>query len=130
MNIQEGKRSNVKTSLELFTWMIFCHFIFDCYFQTNKTMKNKQWWKKRHDKSMKQYNYLIGLMIHSFVWSFGILLPFTFVNKELNYVLLIMNTLIHAIVDNLKTNEKRLSSVQDQILHIVQIIITFLCIQY
>ena len=34
------------------------------------------------------------------------------------------NTIIHAIVDDLKANKKRLNLVQDQLLHLAQIVIT------
>lgn len=40
-------------------------------------------------------------------------------------VLLIVNLLIHMFVDNLKANEKKINLIQDQIIHIIQVIFTW-----
>ena len=40
-------------------------------------------------------------------------------------VLLIVNLMIHMFVDNLKANEKKINLIQDQIIHVIQIIFTW-----
>ena len=40
-------------------------------------------------------------------------------------VLLIVNLLIHMFVDNLKANEKKINLIQDQMIHIIQVIFTW-----
>lgn len=114
--------------LDLLTWMIFLHFLFDFYIQTrsNSLIKSKEWWKNRHKKSGKRkYNYIMGLIIHSFVWSFAILLPFYYSHKYIHYGILIVNVIVHAFTDDAKTNKKLISSFQDQLIHMCQIFITW-----
>ena len=40
-------------------------------------------------------------------------------------VLLIVNLMIHMFVDNLKANEKKINLIQDQIIHVIQVIFTW-----
>ena len=67
--------------------------------------------------------------MHSFSWSFMIMLPPTIALMVIGGiwkpVLLIVNLLIHMFVDNLKANEKKINLIQDQIIHIIQIIFTW-----
>lgn len=67
--------------------------------------------------------------MHSFSWSFMIMLPPTIVLMVIGGiwkpVLLIVNLLIHMFVDNLKANEKKINLIQDQIIHIIQVIFTW-----
>lgn len=119
--------------LDVLIWMFFCHFLFDFYVQTksNGDIKKKEWWEKRHKKSGKRkYNYIMGLLMHSFVWSMAILFPFYYIEKTLHYFVMIINIIIHAIIDNEKTNKKSISSMQDQLLHVIQILLTwiYLCL--
>ena len=111
--------------------MIFCHFVSDFYLQSksNSLIKKKDCWENRHKKSNgRKYNYIFGLLLHSFVWGISILLPFFFETGKLYYPVLFFNVIIHAYIDNLKSNKKSISSVLDQILHLMQIIITWLVI--
>ena len=113
---------------DLFLWMIFLHFLFDFYIQTksNGLIKSKEWWKNRHKQSGKRkYNYIMGLLMHSFVWSFAILLPFYYSQQRIYYGVLMMNIIVHAFTDNAKTNKKTISSFQDQLLHMIQIFVTW-----
>lgn len=67
--------------------------------------------------------------MHSFSWSFMIMLPPTIVLMVIGGiwkpVLLIVNLLIHMFVDNLKANEKKINLIQDQMIHIIQVIFTW-----
>lgn len=108
--------------------MIFCHFISDFYLQSksNSLIKKKEWWEKRHKKQkVHEYNYIFGLFIHSFVWGVSILLPFFFETGEFYYSILLINILIHAYIDNLKSNKKTISSSRDQMYHMIQIFVTW-----
>ena len=64
--------------------------------------------------------------MNSFSWSFMIILPPTIALMVTGViwkpVLLIVNLMIHMFVDNLKTNEKKINLIQDQIIHVIQII--------
>ena len=64
--------------------------------------------------------------MHSFSWSFMIMLPPTIalmiIGGVWKPILLIVNLLIHMFVDNLKANEKKINLIQDQIIHVIQVI--------
>ena len=46
--------------------------------------------------------------------------------KEIAIAVAIMtNSTIHAIIDDLKANKKKINLVQDQIIHIIQILLTW-----
>ena len=76
----------------------------------------------------------MALIEHAFSWSFTTTLPFlviTFIqNNELLAVLLIVsyiiNTAIHAFVDDLKANKFKINLVEDQLVHLTQIICTWI----
>ena len=84
-----------------------------------------------------RYDYIPALMIHAFEWSMFIHIPLMVwygwtlgIPFETNVVWLFIgsiavNTLCHAYVDNLKANELTINLVQDQLIHLMQIVMTF-----
>ena len=71
----------------------------------------------------------MALFEHSLEWSIAIILPIIFfidVNEWILFGCVIVNTIIHYIIDNAKANQLRLNLIQDQLLHFIQIIVTFL----
>ena len=104
--------------------MIFCHLIDDFVLQDKFTyLKQKSWWMKACKEDglpFKKYkdDYKMALFEHSLEWSIAIMLPIMF----------FVNTIIHYIIDDAKANKLRLNLIQDQLLHFIQIIITFLII--
>lgn len=59
----------------LFT-MIFCHIVDDYYLQGwLASAKQKSWWEKNAPEKLYKYDYLAALFMHSFSWSFMIMLP-------------------------------------------------------
>ena len=115
--------------------MFFLHIVDDYYLQgILAKMKMKDWWKEQTDKPLYKYDYLMALLEHAFSWSFVIMSPITILmiyhndyRFVLNYIiLLVSNTIIHAIVDNMKANEYRINLIVDQLIHFVQIIVTWL----
>lgn len=110
--------------------MIFMHIVDDYYLQgILAKMKQKTWWQEQQGYSDKyKHDYIICLIMHSFSWAFMIMLPLAFCSQwELGwfYILYPINTIIHSIVDDLKANKKRLNLVQDQAIHITQILTTY-----
>jgi hypothetical protein len=87
--------------------------------------KQKSWWDKAFGgKTPDKYrhDYVAALICHALYWSIAVCLPLW--NSPMFLWAIIGNTIFHAIVDDLKTNRKRLNLIQDQLLHIVQIAIT------
>ena len=113
--------------------MIFCHLIDDYFLQGKFAyLKQKSWWIKACNDdglSIDKYknDYKMALFEQSLEWSIAILLPAIFilnVNNWLLVSLVMLNTICHCIVDDLKANQLRLNLIQDQIIHFIQIFLT------
>ena len=111
--------------------MLFLHIVDDYYLQAGllSKLKQKNWWTSQKEyKEMYKYDYLIGLLMHSYSWAFMIMLPIAFkMNFDIStffIITLIINGIIHFIVDDLKANKGKINLVIDQSIHIVQIIVT------
>lgn len=113
----------------IFFLMIFLHIIDDYKLQgILANFKQKQWWKENAPEKLYEYDYIWALLIHSFSWSFMIMLPIAYVMNfnisTLFSIVFVANILLHAFIDNLKANKKEINLITDQYLHIMQIIIT------
>lgn len=109
--------------------MIFCHIVDDYYLQGwLASAKQKEWWEKNAPAKLYEKDYIWALLMHSFSWTFMVMLPIAIYNGfDINVIFMIMFTLnmaIHALVDNLKANKKLINLWTDQILHLIQIILT------
>lgn len=121
---------NLGIKILLLIAMIFCHIVDDYYLQGwLASAKQKSWWEKNAPDKMYEHDYLAALFMHSFSWSFMIMLIPTL------YVLLVggiwipivfvANLVIHMVVDDLKANQKKINLIQDQSIHMVQIFATW-----
>ena len=109
--------------------MIFCHVIADYNLQGwLATAKQKSYWEKNAPDEMYKHDYICALIMHSFSWTFMIMLPLMYVVgfkvDSFLLFLFISNVLLHAITDDFKANKKVLNLWQDQSIHMYQIIIT------
>ena len=86
--------------------MIFCHVIDDyCLQGILASMKQKSWWTQQEQYNDKyKYDHIVALLMHSFSWTFMIMLPISIVyGFEINMCFLVafaINTAIHAFVDD------------------------------
>ncbi len=119
--------------------MVFCHIADDFYLQGNLAqLKQKEWWKKNYPDLMYRKDYLVALLIHAFSWSFMIHIPLVvnmFVCEAYPSVYLFMfefwmNIAIHIITDNKKANVHTINLTQDQLIHLIQIVATFLLYEF
>lgn len=115
--------------------MIFCHLIDDYKIQgILANMKQREWWRKNCSLPLYENDYKIALIEHAFSWSFTITIPFIisailYQNSLLVTLLIIsyiFNTIIHAFVDDLKANQMKINLITDQLLHLIQIFITWI----
>ena len=109
--------------------MIFLHIVDDFYLQgIMASMKQKSWWKEHPigRRPMYKYDYIAALFTHAFSWSFMIMLPVLFWGTW-NPVILILNMLLHAFVDDMKANRMRINLIADQTIHLGQILLTWFC---
>lgn len=118
----------------LFT-MIFLHVLDDYYFQgCLANLKQKKYWEALPGYTEKYKNdYIVALLMHSFEWTFMIMLPLiVYHNFNVNFTVFIsyfiLNVLIHAFVDNEKANKFTINLIQDQTVHIIQIFFTFIAL--
>jgi hypothetical protein len=120
--------------------MLFMHILDDFVLQSFSlsNLKQKSFWKDKRYGKFYDDDYIISLIIHAFSWAFMIHIPLmviwylgvlTFPEYYFGISLLI-NTTLHAIIDNEKANNHSLNLVQDQILHIIQIVLTFMIFYY
>jgi len=116
--------------------MIFLHIVDDFYLQKQgalATLKQKSWWEEQPDYGRQyRYDYKCALIIHSFSWTFMIMLPYTILCgcEPLNDYIYIFafNMAIHYMTDDMKANDKLMNLATDQLIHLGQIAITYVCL--
>ena len=115
--------------------MIFCHIVDDYYLQGwLASAKQKQWWVNNSPDQMYKYDYLMALFMHSFSWSFMVMLVPTIyiiwfggVYKPLIFI---GNVIAHMTTDNMKANQKKINLVQDQLIHLIFIVATWFSMMF
>lgn len=88
--------------------------------------KQESWWRKicgGEIPAKYKYDYIAALVCHSLYWSIFICAPFYASSHFLSAI--IINTGVHAIVDDLKANQRMINLVWDQLIHLGQILLTF-----
>ena len=115
--------------------MIFLHIVDDYYLQgILAKLKQKSWWEENAPDPLYKHDYIVALMEHAFSWTFMIMLPVgiytIFYDKSIVFIIImfLINWIIHSIVDHLKANVKVINLVTDQVIHILQIIVTWVCL--
>lgn len=122
----------MEIKLIIFISMIFCHIVDDYYLQGwLASAKQRSWWEQNAPEKLYKYDYIAALFVHSFSWTFMVMLvPTVYMilfGGTWYPLLFIGNVLIHMYVDDLKANKKRINLIQDQSIHMLQIIWTWLC---
>lgn len=111
--------------------MFFAHTYADfCSQGIMASMKQKKWWKKQEDYTeWNSKDYTMALVNHSLQWSFCIMLPLFVQDKwEISWTMFLVffaNVFFHYLIDNYKANKYIFNLVQDQFLHLIQILWTF-----
>lgn len=114
--------------IKVLLFMFLCHIIDDFVLQPKSLgyLKQKDNWKRLKD--FYKYDYLMALFIHSLSWSIMIHIPLMCmgVDNSLLYWSILINLIIHGIIDDLKANRGKINLIMDQTIHFCQIVITFL----
>lgn len=100
--------------------------------------KQVSWWREQcadecnleFERRWRKYgnDYKCALLEHGLYWSLITFLPLFFLVEISDVALvltIIINTLFHAFVDDLKANKFKINLIEDQLLHFSQIFITF-----
>lgn len=123
----------MKETILLFC-MLFCHIVDDYYLQGwLASAKQKSWWEKNNPNPLYKNDYIIALFEHAFSWTFMIHLPLIiimiitgkYIALHLFSILFVVNWLIHVITDDMKANKFKINLIQDQLVHICQIFVTW-----
>lgn len=125
---------------------LVCHFLADFNLQLGAHLgdfKQRSWWIKmlgirfdkypenstdQNDKRLwKMYgkDYISALLIHAFIWSVITFLPYIVSGNYTPWKMLmtvILNTGLHAWIDNLKCNKLQINLNQDQMIHFLQVV--------
>lgn len=110
-------------------FMLFMHVLDDFVLQPVilNQLKQKSWWAQNAPDIKYSRDYIAALLAHAFSWSFAILIPtaiyWQFYPPARFYIILFANMAVHGMIDHLKANCRMLNLIQDQSLHIVQIIV-------
>ena len=89
--------------------------------------KQKEFWKKNAPQKLYETDWAISMLCHSAYWALVTFAPVIYLwrGRGLGLVLLLFaNILIHAAVDDLKANARKINLVDDQLLHFMQIVAT------
>ena len=122
------------TKLIILVSMVFCHIVDDYDLQGWLASANqKSYWEQNAPEKLYKYDYVAALFMHSFSWTFMVMLVPTVYDVILfggtwYSLLFVGNVLIHMFVDDLKANKKKINLIQDQSIHMLQVIWTWLCI--
>jgi hypothetical protein len=112
--------------------MIFAHIVDDFYLQGILIkMKQKQWWEENAPNTLYKHDYIIALIIHAISWSCMIMAPAILfklptIKLGMIIILFIFNVITHANIDNQKANMHKINLIQDQLMHLGQIIWTWI----
>ena len=124
-------------SILILLCMFFMHIVDDYYLQgILASMKQKSWWEKNAPDPLYKNDYKMALVEHAFSWTFMMMLPIIVYTAIIGTMLPIwfiiifffLNATIHALVDNAKANAKIINLIQDQSIHFIQIICTWLAL--
>ena len=115
--------------------MLFCHIVDDYYLQGWLAQaKQKEWWKKNAPYRLYKNDYIMALCEHAFSWTFMIMLVptiYTYFNPyDAAYKMYVLafafNWALHCVVDDCKANKKSINLICDQLIHILQVVMTWI----
>ena len=119
--------------IALLIFMIFAHITDDYYLQGwLASAKTKNWWEKNAPDKLYSKDYIMALFCHSLSWSIMVFLPiliyslYNQIDLDWFYLVLPINLIIHAIIDDLKANKFKINLIIDQSIHFIQIFITWI----
>lgn len=116
--------------------MLLLHIIDDFHLQgILKEMKQKSWWLKQNGyKPLYENDYKMALFIHSLSWSIMISLPVMLLMSGIPswviFYMILANTMLHYKIDDTKCNKMKISLMTDQLLHFLQIVLTWAVFEY
>lgn len=114
----------------VFLFMIFLHIVDDFCLQGKLAdLKQKSWWKENYPDRKYRDDFIMALFIHAFSWCFMIHIPifmyYGFNVPPIIYLEFALNIIVHAFIDHAKANMRVIALTDDQLFHIIQIVMAF-----
>lgn len=111
--------------------MLFLHIVDDYYLQgVLASMKQKSWWEKNSPEEKFKHDYFMALFMHASSWTFMVMLPVAIYLKAnltiMYFVWWVVSCATHFFVDNLKANLKKINLIQDQLIHMCQLVLAWI----
>ena len=117
-------------SAYVFLLMLFLHILDDFHLQgCLANLKQKSWWAANAPDPKYKNDWVPALIAHVVSWSMMVMAPcvlFMDVPVWIVIPLFVFNCAVHFVIDDLKCNRFLIGLVEDQMLHLSQIILTFL----
>lgn len=118
--------------------MLFLHIVDDYYLQgVLAKMKQKTWWEENAPDPLYKNDYIVALIEHGFSWTFMVMLPIMIwmiyhnqYSISFYVIVFFINWIMHTWIDHLKANIKNCSLLLDQIIHIYQVMMTWMITFY
>ena len=124
----------------VFLAMIFFGIVDDFYLQGKLcNLKQKKYWEDNYQDDKYVGDYKCALIIHSFSWSFMVMLPQLFyiwhlplteesvdVMSIIIGLIIVLNSVIHYLIDDAKANKLTIDLYTDQFLHLFQILFSWI----
>lgn len=112
---------------EIRLWlMVLGHLLADFTLQGwLANFKQKSWWKNAvpdFEQSKYRHDHIAALICHALYWAIIVCLPLY--DSQYLSVFILANAAVHACIDNEKANVHAINLVQDQLLHVFQIVST------
>ena len=110
----------------IFLIMILLHIIDDFVLQPIclSKLKQKSFWETYvKDDEKYKFDYKVALVIHALSWSIMIHLPLMVIGVSEYCILfsVILNTIMHAWIDDEKANKLNITLFEDQLMHLIQV---------
>ena len=120
------------SNMFIFLSMIFFHILDDFKLQAGVlvNLKQRSYWEKNAPDPMYSKDYIISLFIHGLSWAFMTMLPVA-IKQQFTvgwefFVIMVIQAVIHAVIDDLKANRHKINLIVDQTIHFIQICLAFL----
>ena len=117
--------------LKLILFSLFLHLLDDFVLQAAflNNGKQKEWWRNQTSNELYKNDYIICLLAHGLEWALLTFLPILTLEESSSWFFLlgmiICNAGVHSFVDDMKANKKKINLVTDQVIHVIQILLTY-----
>ena len=94
--------------------------------------KQKEEWRGYGKEYLRDW--IPVLTVHAFSWSFFTFLPLVYYvyTKDITFytlaIVIVLNAIVHFIIDDQKCNRFNINLIEDQCLHILQMVLTFMIV--